>query len=1148
MFSKAIIQTGTSLQQDSPEWSGQPLHRAAAYDAAHPHCRVDFYGSPLRSSRLLHALERNHMPTLRTLLLSGVFLVLLGWTGLLHGQSTGTIRGTVTDPTGAIIPGALVNTTNTATGLKRTEKTNESGIYVFTDLPIGSYTLEVNATGFAPRRLTDATLLTGQSLGLDVTLDVGSAGEQVTITSARDLIQTSTSEVATSVDQQQMQDLPLNARNPLQLTQLTPGAALTTVGTESGQQDNVGLTVNGLRPTQNNYQLDGALYVNRFFDSVPVLPSPDGLQEFTIQAANFSAEYGGAGALVQLSSRSGTNQLHGAAFEFIRNTVLDARNYFNRAPSATSPFKLNQFGGTVGGPIIIPHLYNGRDRTFFFFSSEDLQRRSSPNSATIFLPTAAELAGTFGSTAIHNPTTGVAYANNQITTPLDPLSAAVANAFIRPNYSSPGYTAATGALIINPNANIDQTQYLIKVDHNVSQANHFSARYFYVEDNFQRAFNAPFGFYANNEFRNQSLTLADTQVISNTLTATLYASAGRFARTQIPVSPGLQNLQTLGANVPLGTTNIPVFTGVRANISGFVDLFSGGALTQDPTTFEFRAQAVKVAGRHTISFGATYERTRIDATDFSYTPGDNTFNGQRSGNAVADFYLGLDSTFFQDNGRKFYLRENRVGLYVQDDFKLNRNLTINAGLRWDPWLPPIDLNNTLVGFIPGKQSTVAPNAPLGLQFNGDSGIQPSIYQKNYKDFAPRVGFAYNVDGKGATVVRGAYGLFYGFPEGLLYQRTDQNQPVNLYLQINNPVGTWDNPYAGYPGGDPFPRGKVSPSQFSNYQFILPFAGGVLNPNSKVEYTQAYNLTVEQQMPAGFVMSLAYVGNHALHIDGSLYLNPALPTPGIVSTVANENSRRLYPGLGAVTEDTPYEYAIYNALQLNVTRRAQHGLTVLGNVTFSKAIDNSSDATELATGPPNPLNTQSSRGPADYDQTVRFNAAVDYIFPTYRGNHFAQAFLNGWEGNLIANIFTGLPFTVLSGTDRSLSGVGNDYADIVPGVNPHITTPGLTRVQQFFNPAAFAMAALGTYGNSSRNSLRGPGFEEVDLSLFRNFFPERRVHGQFRIEGFDVLNHANLANPVSTLSSAAVGSITSTLATSSTNLGPRVFQFGAKILF
>ena len=1078
----------------------------------------------------------------RALLLVLFSILSFGCSRSLLGQSTGTIRGTASDSTGAAIPETAVTATNISTGLTRNQETNASGIYVFTDLPVGDYTLAAAKTGFQQQRVKGTALLTGQTLELDFTLTVGSQAETVEVSSGTQEIQTTTSEVATSVNEKQIQDLPLNSRNPLQLTQLTPGAALTSVGTESGQQDNVGLTVNGLRPTENNYQLDGALYVNRFFDSVPILPSPDGLQEFTIQAANFSAEYAGAGALVQLSTRSGTNQFHGSAFEFIRNTVLNSRNYFNRAPSVIPPFKQNQFGGTIGGPI-------RRDKTFFFFSAEDLQRRSSPNPINIILPTAAELSGNFGTIAIHNPGTNVRYANNQITTPINPLSDAVAKAFIRPLYSSKGYNPVTGAFVGFANANIDTTQYLVKIDHTVSQSNHLSGRYFYVEDNFQRAFNAPLGFYAANNFRNQSLTLSDTQVFSNSLTATLYATAGRFARTQVPVSPGLQNLQTLGANVPLGTTNIPVFTGVRANIQGYVNIFSGGALTQDPTSFEFKAQAIKVAGRHTVAFGATYERTRIDATDFSFTPGDNTFNGQRSGNAAADFYLGLDSTFFQDNGRKFYLRENRVGLYVQDDFKLNRKLTINAGLRWDPWLPPVDLNDTLVGFTPGARSTVAPNAPAGLLFHGDPGVSASIFHSNYKDFAPRFGFAYDVAGAGKTVVRGAYGLFYGFPEGLLYQRTDSSQPVNLFLQINNPASTWDNLYTGYSGGDPFPRAHLNPSQFANYQFALPFAGGVLNPNAKVSYTQDYNLTVEQQLGRNLAFSLAYVGNHALHLIAARQLNPALPVAGVVSTIGNENARRLYPGLGQVSVADSYEYAIYNSLQLNVTRRLSRGLTLLSNVTWSKTIDNSSDATELATGPPNPLNLNSSRGPADFDQTVRFNAAVNYETPRYNGNRFAEVLLNGYQTNLIANLYTGLPFTVFSGTDRSLSGVGNDYADVVPGQNPRSVPTGSNRVQQYFNTAAFAPAAPGTYGNASRNSLRGPGFEEVDFSVFRDLFLERRIHGQFRAEAFNLLNHPNLGNPAATVSSGTtLGTIQNTVATSATNLGPRVFQFGAKLIF
>ena len=1098
------------------------------------------------------------------LLLLWVCVVLLP--GPLFAQSTGSIRGTVTDATGASLPGASVTVIGTATGLSRSEQSNESGLFVFPDLPIGSYTVTAGKPGFTTQKRSATELLTGQTIDLDVSLLVGSQAESVDVVAGTQQVQTTTSEVSTSVDERQIQDLPLNSRNPLQLTQLTPGAALTTVGTESGQQDNVGLTVNGLRATQNNDQLDGALYMNRFFDSVPILPSPDGLQEFTIQAANFSAQYAGAGALVQLSSRSGGNDLHGSAFEFLRNTVLNAHNYFQ---STVPPFKLNQFGGTVGGPVVIPRLYNGHDRTFFFFSGEDLQQRSSPNSINITVPTAAQLRGDFSAllkpasglpTIIYNPATGQPYPGNIILSGGSPLSQAVAKAFITPLSAN----QTTGVFISTSNSNIDRTQYLIKLDHTLTQSNHLSGRYFYVQDNFQRAFNAPLGFYAANNFRNQSLSLSDTQVFSGTLTATFYASAGRFARTQVPVSPGLQNLQSLGQNLPYGTNNVPIFPGVRANISGFVNIFSGGGLTQDPTSFEYKAQAVKVVRAHTLSFGATYERDRIDATDFSYTPGDNTFNGQRTaapasapvvsgfssakqyktGYAPADFFLGLDSTFFQDNGRKFYLRENRVGLYVQDDYKLSRDLTVNAGLRWDPWLPATDKNQTLVGFLAGRQSTVAPGAPTGLVFNGDAGIQPSIFRKNLSDFAPRIGFAYNVGGQGRTVIRGAYGLFYGFPEALLYQRTDAAQPINLYLQINNPA-QWDNIYAGYPGGDPFPRAHLTPGQFGAYPFLLPFSGGVLNPLAKVSYTQDYNLTVEQQLPGKIAMSLAYVGNHALHIASSRQFNPAVYAAG--ATVGNENARRLYPGLGSVALADSYEYAIYNSLQLNVTRRVGNGLTVLSNVTFSKTIDNGSDATELSAGPPNPFNLNSSRGPADFDQTVRFNAALDYVTPRYSGNRIAQPFLNGYHLNLIANLYTGLPFTVLSGTDRSLSGVGNDYADVVPGVSPG-RPAGANRVRQYFNTAAFTPAATGTFGNTSRNSLRGPGFEEIDLSIFKNLFQEHRLHGQFRAEGFNVLNHPNLANPVASLSAGNFGQITGTVATSAANLGPRVFQFGAKVLF
>jgi hypothetical protein len=1039
----------------------------------------------------------------------------------MFAQSIGRIGGTVTDPTGAVVPGAAVVSTNRETGQKRKVETNQGGNFVFPDLPIGTYSIEAGKQGFSGQKREGISLLTGQDLELTFSLPVGDTSQTVQVTEGTPLIQTESSSVQTSVNQTQMQDLPLNGRNALQLTTLTPGTVLTNVGTESGQQDNTGLSVNGLRATQNNYQLDGTVYTNRFFDSVPTMPNPDALQEFTIQSSNYSAEYGGAGALVQLSTRSGTNEFHGSAFEFLRNTDLNARNFFNLTKP---PFKLNQFGGTVGGPI-------KKNKTFFFFAAQDAERRSAPSPISITTPTALERAGNFSALpgTIVNPANGQAFAGKQIPVSLfNPISVAVANALLPTPNSGTQY-------ISSANQNLDDTQYLAKIDHVFSEKDRLSVRYFYDEDNFQRSFNAPNGFYAENLFRNQSLTLNETHVFSPTLTATFYTSASRFARTQIPVDPGLQSLQSFGQQVTLGTS-VPIFPGIRSNISGFVNVFSGGALRQDSTTFEYRAQGVKIFGAHTINFGAAFERSRIDANDYSYVPGDNTFNGQFSGSALTDFYLGYESQFFQDNGRTFYLREDRPSLYVQDDWKVKRQFTLNLGLRWDPWLPPVDLNNSLTAFVPGAQSTVAPNAPKGLLFPGDTGISDSVFKKNWKDFGPRAGFAWNVGRDQKTVIRSAYGIFYSFPEGLLYQRTDATQPANLYLSIPAPQ-SFTNPYLGYPGGSPFPRAHIAPSGFASYQFLTPVSGGMLDPSSRVGYTQNWNFTVERQLSGNTAISAAYVGNHAIGVMGSRQFNPAIYGPG--ATVANENSRRLYPGLGAVELASSYVYESYNALQINVTKRTTKGLTLLSNFTYGKTIDNTSSATEGNSGPPNPFNFASARGPADFDQEFRFVTSAVYALPHFGFTGINKILLEGWQINAIGSLYSGLPFTVVSGTDRSLSGIGNDYAQVVG--NP-ARPSGVNQVQQYFNTAAFTQATVGTFGGIGRNSLRGPNVFDVDASVGKNFLLTERFRLQFRAEAFNIENRVNFQNPNATVSSGVTfGRITSAN-------DPRVLQFALKLLF
>ncbi len=1037
-------------------------------------------------------------------------------------QATGRIGGSIVDPSGGTVAGATVVCSNLDTGLSRTVQSNDSGLFEFPDLPIGQYQLQITKQGFETQQTGHVPVVTGQTVDLKIALRVGNVNQSVIVTGEAPLIESATSSTQASVTERQMQDLPLNGRNALQLTQLTPGTVLTNVGTESGQQDNTGLSVNGLRATQNNFQLDGAIYNDRFFDSVPTMPDPDALEEFTIQSSDYSAEYGGAGALVQLSTRSGTNELHGTAFEFLRNTDLDARNFFN---ITRPPFKLNQFGGTAGGPI-------KKNKTFFFFSAQDTQRRSAPSPISITTPTAAERNGDFSAllpkTKIVNPTTGVQFTNNQVPTSMfNPISVAIANALLPLPNSGTQYIGVE-------NQNLDDTQYLAKIDQIFSQNNHFSARYFYDENNFQRPFNAPTGFFAENLFRNQSLTLNDTHIFSPTFTATFFATAGRFARTQIPEAPGLKTLQDFGQQVPLGTS-VPIFPGIRDNISGFVNIFSGGALRQDSTSFDYRAAAVKVWGAHTINFGAEFERTRIDANDYSYTPGDNTFNGQVTGSALTDFYLGYESQFFQDNGRTFYLREDRPSIYVQDDWKVNRQFTLNLGLRWDPWLPPIDKNNTLTAFVPGVQSTVAPFAPLGLLFPGDKGISNTIFPHNWKDFAPRVGFAWNVGGNGKTVIRSAYGIFYSFPEGLLYQRTDATQPTDLYLSIPAPP-SFTNPYQGFPGGDPFPREHISTSDFSSYHFILPVSGGVLDPSSRVGYTQNWNFTIEHQFAGNTALSVAYVGNHGVNIMASRQFNPAIFSS--TATVANENSRRLYPGIGAMELASSYDYDEFESLQVNVTKRFSKSLSLLSNFVWGKTIDDTSSGAEGQAGPPNPFNFESARGPADFDQEFRFNLSAVYNLPHANVTGFRNVLVNNWQINTIVSLYSGLPFTVVSGTDQSRSGIGNDYADVV---GDPARPAGVSQVQEYFNTAAFVPAAVGTFGTVGRNTIRGPDFFDVDASIFKDFFFTENWHLQFRAEAFNIENRPNFQNPAGSHSSGTYGRITAAN-------DPRVLQFALKLFF
>ena len=400
-------------------------------------------------------------------------------------------------------------------------------------------------------------------------------------------------------------------------------------------------------------------------------------------------------------------------------------------------------------------------------------------------------------------------------------------------------------------------------------------------------------------------------------------------------------------------------------------------------------------------------------------------------------------------------------------------------------------------------------------FVGDPGTKSTIYNNNWKDFAPRVGFAYNVFGNGKTVVRGAYGLFYGFPEGLLYQRTDAMQPIDLYLNIPNPP-QWDNVYAGFtaPGvRRSLPARPRRSFTVQIYTFITPLAGGVLNPASKVEYTQAYNLTIEQDLSHGFAMNVGYVGNHAEHVMASRQFNPAVYHP-TGYTVGNENTRRIFPGPGRGGISRSYEYEMTNAVEVNVTRRADHGLTLLSNVVWMKTIDNGSSGTEGQAGPPNPVQLAKRPRRCRLRPGVALHHLSQLCPAPFQREWCRRPLCQRLAGNGILTSQGGLPITITSGVDNSISGVGNDYADLCPR-RQHLAPRRSLKNQRVVQPRCLPEEPAPQrhhFGNVPRNSLRGPGFENIDVSLFKDIAPERRIHGQFQAEAFNALNHTNLANP------------------------------------
>jgi len=1044
----------------------------------------------------------------------GLSLILLA--SSLLAQGTVTVFGTVTDSTGAVVPQADVSLLLPATGLTRKATTDSSGAYTFVGLPNGDFSLRISAQGFKTYAEKNIPVQVGENRRVDARLELGSVNETIDVTAETQQVETRSGALREVIDSKRIVELPLNGRNPLQLQQLVAGAGGRLA---AGQGQNATLSINGSRGNSNNYQLDGGDNHDPYFNSPAVFPSPDALDEFSIQTNAYGADKGrNAGAFMTAVTKSGTNQFHGALFQFLRNEKLNARNFFaNTVP----PFKRNQFGATLGGPLV-------RNKTFFFFSWQRTYERSAAGALTATVLTGPQRTGDFSArtAALRDPSGGV-FPGNRI--PASRLNAP-ARRFLDAMVPLPNRD--NGLLSTSSGEVQDDDQWIGKLDHNFSSNHQISGRILRNTNQRDEATGNLPGFFARIDYQNWNLSVTDTYIFSPTKLNAFTFSFQKIDRRQIPIVPGNQSWQDFGAGFTRAFPGESVAS-MHTQVDGYFNAFSRFPLNHFRDNIQFSDTFSWTLGSHLLKIGGDYRRSRLNLQELFRGDPFVRFQNTFTGDAAADLLLGRPGIFEQIAETSNLPRVNELGFFVQDDWRVSSRLTLNLGARWDPWFPFTDQLNKFSRYQAGARSTVFPNAPADIVFPGDPGTTSSLLNRQWNNWGPRFGFAYDPTGKGKFSIRGGYGVFYSQIRQQANNQIANNQPFSLKLTVNNPAGGLDAPYLGV--GNPFPfTAPQTDAEKLAYRYVLPLQMSQYSANMRNGIAQQWNLSLQQQV-ANYVISAAYVGSKGNHLFMSNEENP-----GIFGRPGNLNQRRaLAPGFANLTEFSSRGNSIYHSLQLGVNRRLTKGFTVLGNYTWSKLIDDSSGDGDL---PSNPFNFRNERGRSDLDIAHRFVASYVWDLPLLNGKSaFLRHTLGGWSTNGIATLETGTPINFISGRDNSMSGVNQDRADLVGNPFLDASRPRGELVQRFFNTAAFATNAIGTFGTVGRNIMSGPGLINLDFGAVKNFVLTERIRLQFRGEIFNIANRVNFNNPNTNQSSPQFGFITAAGS-------PRVSQLALKLNF
>ncbi len=1052
--------------------------------------------------------------------------------GMAQGAPATALSGSVADASGALIPSAALELTNNDTHWQRKATTDSQGRFLFTLVPPGIYTLQVSANGFGSLRQEGIRLDADVPANLHLTLSVATSTTAITVKEDAPMVDSQSSTVRQVVGEEYIADLPLQGRNAANLVYMAPGTVLgkgIDSGTYATNSDTIAVSANGAMGDQVNYKLDGASHTDNLNNLNAGFPNPDALAQFTVETNNFDAQYGGAGgAIVNIVTRSGTNALHGSAFDYLRNGDLNARNFF--APQQDA-IKRNQFGGTVGGPI-------KHDKLFFFGSWQRTILSNISYGNTAFVPTTAERTGDFtGQKAIKDPKTGLAYPNNVIpASQLSPIALAMMPDI--PTSADP----AGKLLYALPSSN-DGQQFLGKVDYNAGphQINVSVFRNHYTDPGWD-AGKTLLTYKIGQDQTTHSFKAGDTWTITPHLLNSLNFSGLVINSVQTRTAPfSIFDFGTINATKP-----DPQFQETGISVTSFSGWGSGG--TQPPgdwirDTLELTDIMTYIRGSHSLHFGGTFiPWSRFDSSTGYQEEPLLTFTGAATGNGLADLLTGNVATFTQTAGKAKFTRGRQANLFAQDQWRVTSRLTLNLGLRWEPFIPWTDpVAQQVGGYIPGAKSTRFPNAPTGLLFAGDPGFPDGGVFANLSNFAPRLGFAYALNsGAHPTTIRAGWGLFYIQPFARLYNNFVQNAPFSPSVSLTG-VSLAD-PFGSAGVANPFPPfAPVHPT--SSSAFLLPIAYQFFNPHWHIGHTRGYNFTIEHQFARNLVARASYIGTQGRDLGAFQEIDPAIYGP--TATATNTNARRpLAPNYASMIEMTNGGISNYNAFQLTVEHRFSKSLSFVANYTFSKGLDNESADVQLTVTNPDPFVPNFNYGRSDLDITHNFSFFTVYNLPALaNAPKLVRSALGNWQTTGILAWHGGFPINVTSGQDRSLSGVALDRADLVlPDPTLPSNRPESQLLNAWFNTAAFALAAPGTFGDSPRNLLRAPGLFNMDWSFAKSFRVTERISTQVRGDFFDLLNTPHFNAPgASVASTSTFGKITSAA-------DPRIVQISLRVRF